>query len=125
MRSRVMPGSLVTMERRVAVRRLNSVDLPTLGRPTITIDGILGVMRCRTDARVNNIIMIRRASLADAAGRPVGRPTITSDGILGVMRCRTDARVNNIIMIRRASLAAASGQRQVSALGANARRVLL
>src|SRR5207245_6605226 len=39
MRSRVMPGSLVTMERRVPVRRLNSVDLPTLGRPTMTRDG--------------------------------------------------------------------------------------
>src|ERR1700736_5821874 len=36
MRSRVMPGSLVTIERRVPVRRLNRVDLPTLGRPTIT-----------------------------------------------------------------------------------------
>ena len=34
-----MPGSLVTMERRVPVRRLNSVDLPTLGRPTITMEG--------------------------------------------------------------------------------------
>src|SRR6266853_4248567 len=39
MRSRVMPGSLVTMERRVPVNRLKRVDLPTLGRPTITSDG--------------------------------------------------------------------------------------
>src|SRR5881296_1078220 len=39
MRSRVMPGSLVTMARRVPVKRLKSVDLPTLGRPTITRDG--------------------------------------------------------------------------------------
>src|SRR6266852_8862113 len=39
MRSRVMPGSLVTMERRVPVNRLKSVDLPTLGRPTMTSDG--------------------------------------------------------------------------------------
>src|SRR5882672_7007359 len=38
-RSRVMPGSLVTMERRVPVNRLKSVDLPTLGRPTMTSDG--------------------------------------------------------------------------------------
>src|ERR1700737_757454 len=44
MRSRVMPGSLVTMERRVPVRRLNSVDLPTLGRPTMTSDGRFWVM---------------------------------------------------------------------------------
>src|SRR4029077_8521895 len=39
MRSRVMPGSLVTMARRVPVKRLKSVDLPTLGRPTMTSDG--------------------------------------------------------------------------------------
>src|ERR1700691_163625 len=44
MRSRVIPGSLVTIDRRVPVRRLNSVDFPTLGRPTITIDGSLGVI---------------------------------------------------------------------------------
>src|SRR5579859_1751917 len=44
MRSRVMPGSFVTMERRVPVKRLNSVDLPTLGRPTITKDGSRAVM---------------------------------------------------------------------------------
>src|ERR1700686_3333585 len=46
MRSRVMPGSLVTMERRVPVRRLNSVDLPTLGRPTMTSDGSFSDMLC-------------------------------------------------------------------------------
>src|SRR5579875_2960323 len=34
-----MPGSLVTIERRVPVRRLKSVDLPTFGRPTITTEG--------------------------------------------------------------------------------------
>src|SRR5580704_11979189 len=39
MRSRVMPGSLVTIARRVPVKRLKSVDLPTLGRPTMTSDG--------------------------------------------------------------------------------------
>src|SRR5205807_537825 len=44
MRSRVMPGSLVTMERRVPVKRLKSADLPTLGRPTITRDGSPAVM---------------------------------------------------------------------------------
>src|ERR1700728_1825798 len=44
MRSRVIPGSLVTIERRVPVRRLNSVDFPTLGRPTITIDGSFEVI---------------------------------------------------------------------------------
>src|SRR5271169_4246636 len=44
MRSRVMPGSSVTIERRVPVRRLKSVDLPTFGRPTITMDGSLAVI---------------------------------------------------------------------------------
>ena len=39
MRSRVIPGSSVTIARRVPVRRLKSVDLPTFGRPTITSDG--------------------------------------------------------------------------------------
>src|ERR1700680_2272575 len=41
MRSRVIPGSLVTIERRVPVSRLNKVDLPTFGRPTITSDAIV------------------------------------------------------------------------------------
>src|SRR5690348_5213646 len=44
MRSRVMPGSLVTIERRVPVSRLNKVDFPTLGRPTITTEGNSSVM---------------------------------------------------------------------------------
>ena len=39
MRSRVMPGSSPTMERRSPVMRLKSVDFPTLGRPTITTVG--------------------------------------------------------------------------------------
>src|SRR5882762_1255760 len=53
MRSRVMPGSLVTMARRVPVKRLKSVDLPTLGRPTITSDG-------------------RSSGIGLCAGRPMG-----------------------------------------------------
>src|SRR5580698_6025805 len=39
MRSRVMPGSSPTMERRLWVRRLKRVDLPTLGRPTMATSG--------------------------------------------------------------------------------------
>src|SRR5438093_7711541 len=39
MRSRVIPGSSVTMERRCPMIRLNTVDLPTLGRPTMAIRG--------------------------------------------------------------------------------------
>src|SRR6202050_4858865 len=45
MRSRVMPGSSPTMERRVPRMALNRVDLPTLGRPTITTDGSSGTLR--------------------------------------------------------------------------------
>src|ERR1700739_700004 len=39
MRSRVIPGSSPTIERRLFVNRLNSVDLPTLGRPTMATSG--------------------------------------------------------------------------------------
>src|SRR6266849_2879945 len=55
MRSRVMPGSLVTMERRVPVKRLKSVDLPTLGRPKMTRDG-------------------SRSGISSWAGRTIGAP---------------------------------------------------
>src|SRR5215471_8254004 len=34
-----MPGSSVTIERRWPMRRLNKVDLPMLGRPTIAMSG--------------------------------------------------------------------------------------
>ena len=44
MRSRVIPGSSVTIERRVPVSRLKIVDLPTLGRPTMTTDGSFSVI---------------------------------------------------------------------------------
>src|SRR5580698_747406 len=43
MRSRVMPGSSPTIDRREPVKRLNRVDLPTLGRPTIAKTGWLAV----------------------------------------------------------------------------------
>src|SRR5580704_15976147 len=53
MRSRVIPGSFVTIERRVPVKRLKSVDLPTLGRPRITNDGSICVilLKRRADNR--------------------------------------------------------------------------
>src|SRR5690242_16689498 len=44
MRSRVIPGSSVTIDRRVPVRRLKIVDLPTLGRPTITTEESFAVI---------------------------------------------------------------------------------
>src|SRR5271157_853486 len=45
MRSRVIPGSSPTMERREPVRRLKSVDLPTLGRPTIAKIGAVAAVK--------------------------------------------------------------------------------
>jgi hypothetical protein len=50
MRSRVIPGSLVTIDRRVPVKRLKSVDLPTLGRPKITSDGSICVILLKRQA---------------------------------------------------------------------------
>src|SRR5678815_984266 len=39
MTSRVVPGIAVTIARRVSLKRLKSVDLPTFGRPTSTTEG--------------------------------------------------------------------------------------
>src|SRR5579864_173763 len=50
MRSRVIPGSFVTIDRRVPVSLLKSVDLPTLGRPKITNDGSICVMLLKRQA---------------------------------------------------------------------------
>src|ERR1035441_3214 len=44
MRSRVMPGSSPTIARRCPVIRLKRVDLPTLGRPTMTTVGVTSGM---------------------------------------------------------------------------------
>src|SRR6266436_3116687 len=65
MRSRVMPGSLVTMERRVPVKRLKSVDLPTLGRPRITRDGSSVVMKLGGDAVLHSTASRRGPKEAD------------------------------------------------------------
>src|SRR5579871_1699665 len=43
MRSRVIPGSSPTMARREPTSRLNSVDLPTFGRPTMARVGSCAV----------------------------------------------------------------------------------
>src|SRR6266404_706942 len=74
MRSRVIPGSLVTIERRVPVSRLNNVDLPTLGRPTITSDGSFSFIR--SFIRIGRLLrrlkrdaatVLEYSSVADAA----------------------------------------------------------
>src|SRR6266446_1248467 len=54
MRSRVIPGSLVTIDRRVPVKRLKSVDLPTFGRPTMTSDGSLWAMNASRGGDAQN-----------------------------------------------------------------------
>ena len=72
-----MPGSSVTMARRVPVRRLNSVDLPTLGRPTMTSDGSFGGMGDRIlhgskNAAESNLSMYSILSGLSAQEQPVG-----------------------------------------------------
>src|SRR5579884_392059 len=64
MRSRVIPGSSPTMERRWPIMLLNRVDLPTFGRPTITTVG--GPSCCgieRHDSRT--FLRIRREHACD------------------------------------------------------------
>src|SRR5260370_37652845 len=53
-----MRGALVTMERRVAVKRLQSVDLPTLGRPTLTRVGRRAVMNLMRGAILHCIASV-------------------------------------------------------------------
>src|SRR5690625_1907264 len=43
MRSRVTPGISATRASRVRVSALNRVDFPTLGRPTMTTTGTVGI----------------------------------------------------------------------------------
>src|SRR3954451_1719283 len=44
--SRVVPGTSWTTERSSPMRRLNSVDLPTVGRPTMATAGTAGLTGC-------------------------------------------------------------------------------
>src|SRR6266436_5340040 len=69
MRSRVMPGSLVTMARRVPVKRLKSVDLPTLGRPRMTRDGRVVVMKLSGGAVLHCNVSRRATKAAKARTR--------------------------------------------------------
>src|ERR1019366_5499127 len=93
MRSRVMPGSSPTMERREPVRRLKSVDLPTLGRPQMAMSGRLRAAadwaaRSSWAARTSASRQARMsAAESDSSWRPmlaecgVWRPTIPSADI--------------------------------------------
>src|SRR5580698_5586829 len=75
MRSRVMPGSSPTMERRLWVKRLNSVDLPTLGRPTMATRGNVSApgRADTTDLRYVGKTSLRSKRRAGANGSLAGR----------------------------------------------------
>src|SRR5580704_6614635 len=84
-----MPGSSVTMARRVPVRRLNSVDLPTLGRPTITRDGSFFFMVKTAYGEAARWQPIRKAkqSLNVAHPRASGEPKPPSNRGKAKRRC--------------------------------------
>src|ERR1700674_2210549 len=63
MRSRVMPGSSPTMERRWPMMALNKVDLPTLGRPTMTTEGFDTILHHRTPRCVFITLSWARANM--------------------------------------------------------------
>src|SRR5579864_7824285 len=70
MRSRVMPGSSPTMERRSRRMALNRVDLPTLGRPTMTTEGSSGthpIVRLASRATMEFHRMISNPSIRNIA----------------------------------------------------------
>src|SRR4030088_690378 len=88
MRSRVIPGSSPTIDRRDPVSRLNSVLLPTFGRPQTAISGSsrasalsVSVTICEasssTSRQSSSSIRSRPATFSD---RGVCRPTIPSAG---------------------------------------------
>src|ERR1700683_3045184 len=89
MRSRVMPGSFVTIERRVPVSRLNSVDFPTLGRPTITMDGSFELICVlfQPDGRRSSVSRSLASHRVSLTGCPsvfniqrIGKPDVRSNG---------------------------------------------
>jgi hypothetical protein len=49
-----MPGSSPTIERLSPIRRLNNVDLPTLGRPTIATSGVNVADLCVSGNDIDN-----------------------------------------------------------------------
>jgi hypothetical protein len=62
----------VTMARRVPVKRLNNVDLPTLGRPTITSEGKFWAMNnfeLRKTVAGRSCEIVARAGIAQNRSR--------------------------------------------------------
>src|ERR1700739_3733475 len=103
MRSRVMPGSLVTMERRVPVRRLKRVDLPTLGRPTMTRDGSLCAMFVGVET-LTRAAGVCRLEGALAAGSKMGKDPppgvfLRKDVILGELSCEIAQGCDSTVFI--------------------------
>ena len=82
MLSRVVPGRSWTTERSSPISRLNRVDLPTLGRPTMATDGTDGT--CSVDRAQPPRRPAPRASAATTASSrsPVPRPwrALTGNG---------------------------------------------
>ena len=71
--SRVVPGSSCTTERSLPTSRLNNVDFPTLGRPTIATDNMVG----SPDAGVASGSAIGGNRSTSASSRsPLPRPCI-------------------------------------------------
>src|SRR6185437_13079452 len=58
-----MPGSSPTMARREPTRRLNSVDFPTLGRPTIAMVGMPAAAAADGELKVGWVIRLGRRQI--------------------------------------------------------------
>src|SRR5690606_8951987 len=58
LRSRVSPGKSATRASRERVKRLNRVDLPTLGRPTRAITGIMGFLSADLQRRQIAVVAV-------------------------------------------------------------------
>src|ERR1700721_3742318 len=87
MRSRVIPGSSPTIDRRLPVSRLNSVDFPTFGRPTMAMTGasVETVRRASAGTRPSRIASLGAASGISCAGRRLlpaygGGRVVATDG---------------------------------------------
>ena len=100
MRSRVIPGSSPTIERRLFVNRLNSVDLPTLGRPTMATSGSasapgrVGI----TDLRYVGKAFSRQGQLFQSTVRQTS-PTQSATSLAGL--CRRALSSQNVRRPRR------------------------
>src|SRR6202044_1086875 len=91
MRSRVMPGSSPTIERRELVRRLKSVDLPTLGRPTMASTGHVDVSTGVSRRVIGGIAASGSGSSASMRGIGPCRCAMDCTGRLRILPSRAAA----------------------------------